>query len=250
MFEVDRGAVFSHTQSTDDRFDDLFSLDDSADMQAFQFGLVSDPVLLALRDPNDPMHQTLVNDPFYTVPIATKAQKKGKKVFEKFCMSCHNTPNVFNALDNVEALGPDQAVRTRDFPAFGPPVGRTYNIGVAEQNKPGLPFADLKPDGSLETIVIQLYTLKGQIKNVPITQDLGLAASTGRFEDIGRFKVPQLRDVKSNGPYFHNNSAITLEEVIEYKNSQAYNKSKDGKKFKIKMNKKQRENLLEFLKIL
>ena len=145
LFEADRGAIFSHTQSSDDRFDDLFTLKQAADMEAFQFGIVSDPVLLALRDPAHPMHQTLVDDPFYTVPMTTKAQRKGAKVFKKQCMSCHNTPNVFNNLDNVEALGPDNTMRSVDFPAFGPPPGRNFNIGVAEANKHGLSFEEPAP---------------------------------------------------------------------------------------------------------
>src|SRR5262249_23595803 len=53
MFEVERGAVFSHTQASDGRFDDLFTVQDGNDLEAFQFGVLSDPRLAALRDPND-----------------------------------------------------------------------------------------------------------------------------------------------------------------------------------------------------
>ena len=98
--------------------------------------------------------------------------------------------------------------------------------------------------------MIPLYTMKGTIINYPVAQDIGLAATSGRYEDIGRFKVPQLRDLAKNGPYFHNNSALTIAEVVDYKNSAQYNQSADGKRHPIKLSAKQRANLIEFLKIL
>jgi cytochrome c1 len=252
MFETDRGAVFSHTQDSDDRFDDLFSNQQGADLEAFQFSelMVTDPVLLALRDPEHPLHQTLIDDPFYTVPIETKAQKRGAKVFKKQCMSCHNTPNVFNNLDNVEALGPGEAVRPVNFPAFGPSVARTFNIGISERNLHGLRFTVPLEGGGFETVYLPLVAADGSVTNVEVTFDIGLAATTGRIEDVGRFKVPQLRELVRNAPYFHDNSATTLEEVVDYFNSDAYNDSKDGQKYPVHLDAQERDDLLEFLQIL
>ena len=62
--------------------------------------------------------------------------------------------------------------------------------------------------------------------------------------------MPQLRGVKDAGPYFHDNSAATLEEVVDYFNSDAYNQSKDGQRFPIQLNESEREALLAFLEIL
>src|SRR5262249_25178969 len=87
MFEVDRGAVMSHTQPSDVRFDDLFTVQNGNDMEAFQFSILSDPALAALLNPSDPNYSTLVNDPFYTVHITTDAQRRGRDVFAKNCMS-------------------------------------------------------------------------------------------------------------------------------------------------------------------
>jgi cytochrome c peroxidase len=217
-------------------------------MSAFQFGLVTDPALLALRDPSHPDFKKLVKDPFYTVNAQTKAQKRGQKVFEKKCLSCHNTPNVFNNLDNVEPLGPNH-LRPVDFPVWAPSVGRTFNIGISERNKHNLRFT-VQTDDGFETVVLPLAKGDGTLVNLPVTFDVGLAATTGRYEDVGRFKVPQLRDVKNNAPYFHDNSAMTLEEVVEYFDSAAYNNSRDGKRYPIHMNWKQKKDLVEFLKIL
>lgn len=44
--------------------------------------------------------------------------------------------------------------------------------------------------------------------------DVGRKAVTGKESDLGRFRVPSLRDVASTGPYFHDGSAATLEEAV------------------------------------
>jgi len=62
--------------------------------------------------------------------------------------------------------------------------------------------------------------------------------------------VPQLRRIKDLAPYVHDNSKQTLEEVVDYFNSDAYNQSADGRKHPIRMNGNERESLLAFLRIL
>lgn len=248
IFETARGAVFSHTQSSDGRFDDLFTAQDGADMQAFMFSQISPPELAALLNPSDPMFETLVNDPFYTVPITTDAQRRGKKVFKRECMSCHDMPNVFNALANVEPLGNGE---TNDQnPVFAPAITRTYNVGVSERNAHGLRFTHDAGGGVFEPVVIPLVKEDGTIVQHTVTFDIGLAATTGRFEDIGRFKVPQLRGVKNLAPYFHDNSAATLADVVDHFNSPQYNNSRDGKKYPIHLTPQERADLLAFLDIL
>src|SRR5678809_1532984 len=72
-------------------------------------------------------------------------------------------------------------------------------------------------------IVIPLARQDGQTVMVTVVDDVGLAAATGRYEDLHKFKVPQLRRIKDLGPYFHDNSANTLEEVVDYFNGPDYN---------------------------
>lgn len=48
------------------------------------------------------------------------------------------------------------------------------------------------------------------------TTDPGRALITGKWSDIGRVKGPVLRALASRAPYFHNGSAATLLEVIEF----------------------------------
>jgi hypothetical protein len=249
MFEVDRGAVFSHTQTSDLRFDDLFTVQNSNDLEAFQFSILSDPRLAALLNPSDPMYSTLANDPFYTVPVATQAQKRGRDVFQQSCMTCHNTPNVFNNVSNVEALG--DATRPPNFPSFAPAVGRAFNVGVAERNKFNLRFSNYDATtGHYTPIILPVAREDGSTKMLKVTTDPGLGLITTRAADVGRFKVPQLRALVNNAPYFHDNSAATLTEVIDYFNSDAYNCSADGSNYPIHLDADQRADLLAFLKIL
>jgi hypothetical protein len=246
MFETARGAIFSHTQESDDRFDDLVMPQDGNDMEAFLFAQVSDERLLALRDPTHPEHEKLKSDPFYTVDIQTDEQRNGSRVFQRQCMSCHNTPNVFSNLSNIEPLGTG---RPPTDPTFGPGVGRMFNIGVSERNKHGLRFTRFTESG-FEPIVMELAAENSPPIFHTVEFDVGLAASTGRAEDLGRFKVPQLRGVSRAAPYFHDNSADTLEEAVDYHLSDFYQTSRDGSEHPIVVNSKQREDLLEFLRIL
>lgn len=250
MFETARGALFSHTQDSDERFDDLFFASDGfgSDIEAFLFGQLSDPTLAALRDPSDPMFATLMSKPFYTVPVQSKSEKRGRKAFKRYCLSCHNVPNVFGNLSNVEPVG--SGARTFEFPPMSPSVARTFDIGVAQRNLHNLRFTFDNGDGTFSPIVLPLVDGDGTVVQHTVTFDVGLAATTSRYEDLSRFKVPQLRGVKDAGPYFHDNSAATLVEVIDYFNSDDYNLSKDGSRFPIHMSTKERSDLLAFLLLL
>nr|WP_246418040.1 MbnP family protein [Haloferula luteola] len=49
--------------------------------------------------------------------------------------------------------------------------------------------------------------------------DRGRAATTGKEDDLGKFKTPSLRNVGLSAPYMHDGRFATLEEVIEHYNS-------------------------------
>jgi cytochrome c peroxidase len=57
--------------------------------------------------------------------------------------------------------------------------------------------------------------------------DAGLAAHTGRDEDIGAFRAPSLRNVAVTAPYMHDGSIATLAEVIDFYDAGGRN-VKDG----------------------
>lgn len=49
-------------------------------------------------------------------------------------------------------------------------------------------------------------------------EDSGRARITGFSVDVGKFKVPSLRNVANTAPYMHNGSFTTLEEIVEHYN--------------------------------
>jgi cytochrome c peroxidase len=58
-----------------------------------------------------------------------------------------------------------------------------------------------------------LYNIKGKF-SYPVP-NLGLYEFTEDPEDVGKFKAPTLRNVAVTGPYMHDGSVKTLEQVIE-----------------------------------
>jgi hypothetical protein len=127
---------------------------------------------------------------FYTKPIritgvAGLNDAMGKSVVNGFCTTCHNNPDVGN----------------HSRPRF-------FNIGIA--NAQGNP---------LFTSEYPLYTFRRNSDSKQITvTDPGLALRTGKFNDIGRFKVPTLRGLGARAPYFHNGMARTLTDVVKFYN--------------------------------
>lgn len=81
--------------------------------------------------------------------------------------------------------------------------GTFFNIGVSA--------------GSRRQADQPLYTLRrlstGEIRQ---TTDPGRALITGKWTDLERFKVPGLRALGARAPYFHDGSAATLAEVIDF----------------------------------
>jgi cytochrome c peroxidase len=100
--------------------------------------------------------------------------------FRGTCTNCHDTPN-----------------------AGTHSVTRMFDIGVAAANRrtPDLP----------------LYTLRNRTTgDVVQTSDPALGLQTGKWADIGRVKVPNLRALAARAPYFHNGSAADVGDVIRF----------------------------------
>jgi cytochrome c peroxidase len=212
-----------------------------ANIGAYMQSEIQPPELKALLDSADPNHNRLVNDPFATVHPTTDLERQGQAVFQRDCISCHNMPNVFGNRGHVN--GPP--------PNFPPLYGHTFDIGVAEANKHHLDFRFYDSStGTYTPIVVPLVREDGAVVNITVVDDIGAAASTGRYEDLHCFKVPQLRMISSLAPYFHDNSAATLEDVVDYFNSEDYNQSLDGREHPIHMSNPERQALLAFLRIL
>lgn len=99
------------------------------------------------------------------------------------CSGCHNTPN-----------------------AGSSSIGSMMDLGLAagERRTPDMPLYRLKNLSTGETVE---------------TTDPGRALVTGKWSDIGRFKVPTLRNLSARAPYFHNGAADSIRAVIEFYNA-------------------------------
>ena len=84
--------------------------------------------------------------------------------------------------------------------------------------------------------------------------DEGRKAVTGRDRDLGKFRVPALREVASTGPYFHDGSVGTLEEAVGVMLGEGNDSPKISGMLKSlrdeKVSEQDKQDLVEFLKAL
>src|SRR4029450_8392288 len=72
-------------------------------------------------------------------------------------------------------------------------------------------------DTTNRTHDLPLYTLSCNTTGAIIrTSDPGRAMITGKCADIGKIKGPILRGLAARAPYFHNGSAATLDDVLDF----------------------------------
>lgn len=81
--------------------------------------------------------------------------------------------------------------------------------------------------------------------------DSGRARITLQPRDVGRFKVPSLRNVELTAPYMHDGSLATLEDVVEHYNSGGKpHPNKSGLLLPLNLTQQEKEDLVNFLKAL
>lgn len=137
----------------------------------------------------------------------TESEKRGRAFFEDvvdfvnpkhgLCAGCHAGP-MLNGTNLFSQI------------LFGIPLGtRFQNVLVSELNTIGNP---------VRTFVFNAGKSNQRVLSSP---DPGRALITGvtdvedtTFSNWNAFKIPQLRGVRETGPYFHDNSANTLEDVM------------------------------------
>ena len=126
--------------------------------------------------------------------------------FSGTCGTCHDTPNVGNHS-----------------------VSAPLNIGVSDPNSP------------LDVDYLPVFTLKNiATGEIAKTTDPGRALITGKWADIGKVKGPVLRGLASRAPYFHNGSARTLADAVEFYD----------KRFNIGFSAQEKADLVAFLSAL
>ena len=186
------------------------------------------------------------------------------------------TPNVFTLFNPWGALtgpGNDQRTRARRSIARGQEIfnTKTFTIsGVAGLNGQAFPNGVTPPASFSGTCTIchdtpnagnhsvkaplnigltepkvakylPVYTLRNLATGDTVrTTDPGRAMITGKWADVGKFKGPILRALAARAPYFHNGSAATIEEAIQFYDD----------RFNIGLTRREKEDLAAFLRAL
>lgn len=114
------------------------------------------------------------------------------------CTNCHSTPQVGSlAQANLFNIGvSDEANRTADMPLYTFKKTGGFNANPGDKNA----FSKM-PVGT----------------EIKVT-DPGFALISGKWTDLGRFKVPSLRGLAARAPYFHDGSAKTIEDTTIFYN--------------------------------
>lgn len=142
----------------------------------------------------------------------TESERRGRAMFDNvpfdgvttrgICNTCHSGP----MLNRFASGNP-----------FGlPPGGRRASILVSERNLMGNPvytFQVTEPDGGI--VAITTPDPGAMLNDPPPSAPPGVPTPPRSFF-ANFFKIPPLWGVKDTAPYFHDNSAKTLEEVAEH----------------------------------
>jgi cytochrome c peroxidase len=194
------GAIHDHAQNSVEPTDEQLAL--IADFQRTDKHFFSSEVL----------HDFASGGPAPELPPGnTKSEQRGRLMFieteltpgstKGICAGCHSGP-MLN--------------QTSRFNLGAPPGARIANIGVSERNLLNLPVYTFLIDNG-----------GGDVRAVT-TPDLGIPLTNPRPPGVpppsvrhpaffaNFFKIPSLWGVKRTAPYFHDNSAKTLEEVAAF----------------------------------
>jgi cytochrome c peroxidase len=138
-------------------------------------------------------------------PELNELEQQGKTVFTRACAQCHGG-----------ALHPSTS--TPDAALVRPPV-RYHSIAAACPRPATDGFLPCPPRLARNARSYQITLANGTTQTVT-TSDPGRLLLTGQPGDLGVMDVTQLRGINRTAPYFHNNSAATLEEVIDHYDAQ------------------------------
>jgi cytochrome c peroxidase len=187
------GAIIDHAQPT--RLPTREELDLIADFQQTRSFFSSNMLFRFARAGVSPALPT----------GSTDSERRGRRFFEDVPVSGDSKPGICATCHSGPMLN-----ETNEFIPV-PPLGRGgrfQTVLVSELNAAGNPVIDFifqNPDGS--TTVVS-------------SPDPGRALIIGdgsdAFQSLNAFKIPTLWGVNKTAPYFHDNSAKTLEDVLRH----------------------------------
>ena len=140
-------------------------------------------------------------------------------VLHASCGTCHDAPNLGqHSLPLLMDTGSSRLTLSETDPQI--------LAGVAQLTAPDLP----------------IYQITGctDVTGAPVTYvttDPGKGLFTGLCADVNRVKIPGLRGLAGRAPYFHNGSAATLTQLVNFYNA----------RFQMGLNPMQKQDLVNFL---
>jgi cytochrome c peroxidase len=201
---------------------------------------------------NDPFGQNPQNTPFTPVIFTlygawadlsahdptTKAREavaRGEELFNAETININGVAGINDVLNQANFRG--SCGTCHDTPNVGDhSIKAPLNIGIADAGMnapPGLDIADLP--------VFNLRCVSGPLAgNTYTVTDPGRALISGQCADIGKLKGPGLRGLAARAPYFHNGSAATLADVVNFYDQ----------RFGIGFTEQQKRDLVAFLETL
>jgi cytochrome c peroxidase len=163
-------------------------------------------------------------------------QKQGLELFRGTynCTSCHQTalfnkqgtPNEGNGYNSSGEFGTD--------PSLSSFVDTTFITNEALQAKfKALPNPDNRLALSMAESATNIAPVSLSQANIGLDAnpvDAGFAGVTNNNKDMGKMKIPDLRNVMHTGPYMHDGRFKTIDEVLNhYSHGIANNSSLDGR---------------------
>jgi hypothetical protein len=150
-------------------------------------------------------------------PVLTPLEQQGKAIFTRSCAQCHGSPDP--ASGHPSTTTPTVAQRYIRIISQCPrqPIPNAAPTQPNFAIDPGGSFV-FPPCPSVVSANARIYefTNPDNTKSRQTSDDIGRSIFTGRFTDRTGFDTTNLRGISKTAPYFHNNSAATLEEVLDF----------------------------------
>ena len=192
--EQARGALFAHAGVSIEPPQRMLD-----DLAAFQQTLFSSPGVEQLANAILSGSSSLP-DPD---PELSELEQHGKVVFNRSCAQCHGgTLHPSSSTPDATLSGIRTIVRYHNILTACP---RPATDGIAPC-----------PQRLARNARSYRITLANGTFQFVTTSDPGRLLLTGQPGDLGVMDMTQLRGISKTAPYFHNNSAATLEEVLDH----------------------------------
>ena len=134
-------------------------------------------------------------------PTLNELEQQGKAVFNRACAQCHGG-TLHPSTSTPEA-------------AFVRPIVRYHNIQAQCPHPATDGFLPCPARLERNARTYQITLANGSTQSFR-TSDPGRLLLTGQLADLGMMDNTNLRGISRTAPYFHNNSAATLEQVLDH----------------------------------